>query len=144
MSPRRSPRPVARCLCGSCGLRFSSTRAFDAHRAFAFGCKGDWGARECLSPSEIEGFEAIEGICRLTGETVRPVRIWGLTEHREQARVTFRPQERQARERVARASESNRGNAERVEGPITSTATLTQTQAQTEPSELPAETGAAK
>ena len=122
MSPRRSPRPVARCLCGSCGLRFSSTRAFDAHRAFAFGRRGDWAARECLAPSEIEGFEAIEGICRLTGETVRPVRIWGLTEHRDQARVTFRRQERQAREHAARASESNRGNAECVAGPVASIA----------------------
>ena len=141
MTSRRSPRPTARCLCASCGLRFSSTKAFDAHRSFAAGRKGDWGARECLAFSEVDGLESIDGFCNLTGESIEGVRIWGLTEHRERARETFRRQERQAREQAARASQSNRGNAGRTTGPVSPTKTPQVAQAQMEPSEPPAETG---
>ena len=128
---------MARCLCATCGLRFSSTKAFDAHRTFAPGRKGDWGARECLAPSETEGFEASEGTCRLAGEQIQPVHIWGLTEHRERARDTFRRRERQARELAARASQSNRGNAGRL--PRSNSARSASTRSRR--SELPAETG---
>src|SRR4051794_34927928 len=129
---RRSPRPTARCLCTGCGLRFSSTRAFDAHRSFALGHKGDWSSRVCLDPAEAKGFESTEGICRLTGETVS-VRIWALTEHRNQARQIFRRQDRPALERAAGVSQTIRRNAGRDDR-------RAETAASVEREELPAAT----
>jgi hypothetical protein len=140
MTPRRSPRPTARCLCASCGLRFSSTKAFDAHRSFAAGRKGDWGTRECLDSFEVDGLESINGVCNLTGEKIEGVHIWGLAEHRERARETFRKQERQAREQAARASQSNRGDAGRTPRANSVHAASTRSRR----SELPAETGVAR
>jgi hypothetical protein len=136
--PRRSPRPVARCLCAGCGLRFSSTSAFDAHRIFAPRHKGDWGTRRCLAPSKSEGFESTEGICRITGETIEGVAIWGLTDDRARARAAFRSRHRQAEESAARASQSNVRNAGRPRRPKTANSPPRKQR----PSELRAATGA--
>lgn len=112
MKPRRSPRLMARCLCASCGRRFSSTKSFDGHRDFEPGRKGDWAARGCLDPAETKGFESQEGFCNLAGEEI-PVPVWGLTAHREQARAAFRKRKREAKRRAATPAESIRGNAGR-------------------------------
>jgi hypothetical protein len=73
----------------------SASRAGEGRRRtgctsrFAAGRKGHWSARECLDPAETDGFEFELGVCRLDGELVEPVQIWGLTAHRLRARAAL-------------------------------------------------------
>lgn len=87
----RARTPHCHAHCAECHRCFSSTRAFDGHRAGAFNARlGSFEGRHCTSPEydERSRCEPAAGVCEIHAEPV-PVVVWRLSEAIERARHRF-------------------------------------------------------
>lgn len=71
--------------CRTCNACFGSLNAFDTHRQFEKGHKGDWDHRVCVEPMDDRRFgpKTRVGQCKLARPPKSATVIWGLAREQE-------------------------------------------------------------